>query len=484
MQRRHSGEPERGASPVRSMTLGRRIADQLGRWQRGAISDGDRSRRVSRTFFFHFQASRIHPFSLRPGYTLGLGILSAFLFVVLTVTGALLMVYYVPSVERAYGSTADIMYVVPAGRYLRNMHRWAAHGMVVSVVLHMCRVLFTGSYGNGRSVNWLIGIGLLVLTLLLSFTGYLLPWDQLSYWAVTIGTNIAAAGSDLTSALGLHALDPGRTVKLLLLGAQIVGQDALIRFYLLHIVLLPLLMAALVGLHFWRIRKDGGLTRPRSLAEGAGSTAGADGRGLILSWPALFWAEAAVVTLGTAALLLAAYTLDAPLGEIANPAAPDNPAKAPWYFLGVQELVSYSAFAGGVLVPLLLALALAAVPWFDRERRGIGIWFSDSKGLQTTVRSLVAGAGATIVVMAPAIIWGTGRAWLHSLHPLLPLLVNPATILAGCIVGWSWVIYRATRSTRCTVLAFSAASLVAVVLLTAIGLWFRGADWQFVLPSI
>jgi len=461
------------------------VAERVALWRRGPVSYRDRSRRVSRTFFFHFQASRIHPFSLTPSYTLGLGVLSALMFVVLTVTGALLMVYYVPSVERAYSSTADIMYVVPAGRYVRNIHRWAAHGMVLTVVLHMCRVFFTGSYGAGRGINWLIGIGLMILTLLLSFTGYLLPWDQLSYWAVTIGANIASAVSDLPAAAGLESVDPGRTLRLLLLGSQIVGQDALIRFYLLHIVLLPLLMAALIGLHFWRIRKDGGLTRPREAERVPDSVVYPRGRpeDLILSWPVLFWAEAAVVSLATAALLLAAYALDAPLLSIADPTAPENPAKAPWYFLGVQELVSYSAFGGGVLVPLLLSLGLAIIPWIDREDRGLGIWFSDPEGARVAVRSAAAGMLATVAILGPAIGIGTGRAWLRVMHPLIPLLINPATILVAVIAGWSALVHRTTRSTRCTVLAFFTASLIAVVLVTAIGLWFRGPDWQFILPG-
>jgi len=480
-----SGASSRFPFRERMKVLTSTVAERIALWRRGPVSYRDRSRRVSRTFFFHFQASRIHPFSLTPSYTLGLGVLSAFMFVVLTVTGVLLMVYYVPSVERAYSSTADIMYVVPAGRYVRNIHRWAAHGMVVTVVLHMCRVFFTGSYGAGRGINWLIGIGLMMLTLLLSFTGYLLPWDQLSYWAVTIGANIAAAISDLPAAAGFESLDPGRALRLLLLGSQVVGQDALIRFYLLHIVLLPLLMAALIGLHFWRIRKDGGLTRPRN-AERSSGVVGAPGsqlRDLILSWPVLFWAEAAVISLATAALLLAAYALDAPLLSIADPTAPENPAKAPWYFLGVQELVSYSAFGGGVLVPLLLSLGLAIIPWVDREDRGLGIWFSDPEGARITVRSAVAGMLATVAVLGPAIGLGTGRTWLRAMHPLIPLLINPATILAAIVAGWAGLVYRTTRSTRCAMLAFFTATLIAVVLVTAIGLWFRGPDWQFLLPG-
>ncbi|MGB6649947.1 MAG: cytochrome b N-terminal domain-containing protein, partial [Bacteroidota bacterium] len=269
-------------------------ARKLLRWRFPRVSDRDRSRAVSRSFFLHYHASRVHPFSLRPAYTLGLGLMSFFLFFILLVTGVLLMVYYVPSVERAYSSIQDITYVVTGGRFVRNMHRWAAHGMVVTVFLHMARVFYTGSYARARSLNWVIGVSLFLLTLLLSFTGYLLPWDQLAFWAVTIGTNIVGSVRELTDILGTTGwFDPGGFIKSLLLGGDTVGQDALIRFYLLHIVLLPLIAGVLILVHLWRIRKDGGLSRPGDADRGEPS---------ILAWPAALWAEAAVLMVTIAAL--------------------------------------------------------------------------------------------------------------------------------------------------------------------------------------
>jgi len=175
--------------------------------------------------------------------------------------------------------------------------------------------------------------------------------------------------------------------------------------------------------------------------------------------------------------------MDAPLLGIADPTAPENPAKAPWYFLGIQELVSYSAFGGGILVPFLLGVALAIIPWIDREDRGFGIWFSDMEGRSITLRSTIIGALGCGSVLAPAIVLGTARTWLRLVHPLLPILFNPATILAGVMTAWALFVFRSTRSTRLAVLAFFTASVVAVVLVTAIGLWFRGPDWQFIFPG-
>ena len=135
---------------------------------------------------------------------------------------------------------------------LRNVHKWAAESMVVIVILHMARVFFTGAYKPPREFNWVVGVILLLLTLVLSFTGYLLPWDQLAFWAITVGTSIA----------GYTPLI-GDTIRQFLLGGEAVGQEALVRFYVLHVTILPGLMTILIAIHFWRIRKDGGLSHPK-----------------------------------------------------------------------------------------------------------------------------------------------------------------------------------------------------------------------------
>jgi quinol-cytochrome oxidoreductase complex cytochrome b subunit len=201
--------------------------------------------------FLHLHPVRLKRHALRVTYTFCLGGLSFFMFLVLTVTGALLMFYYVPDVGQAYQNIRDLDTTVSFGILLRNMHRYAAHGMVITVFLHMMRVFYTGSYKPPREFNWVIGVLLLTVTFLLSFTGYLLPWDQLALWAVTVGTNIAAATPLL-----------GQKVQYLLIGGPTIGQAALIRFYTLHVVGLPLIAAVLMVVHFWRIRKDGNISAP------------------------------------------------------------------------------------------------------------------------------------------------------------------------------------------------------------------------------
>jgi quinol-cytochrome oxidoreductase complex cytochrome b subunit len=216
----------------------------------------NRARVIVNSWFLHIHPVKVKRHTLKISYTWGLGFISGFLFVVLVVTGAWLMFFYAPSIERAYTDIQNLETMVTFGMLLRNIHRWAAHLMVLTVFLHLCRVFFTGGYKHPREFNWVIGVVLWVLTLLLSFTGYLLPWDQLAYWAVTVGTNM----------IGTTPLI-GEQLRLVLLGAQETGPEALVRFYALHIAILPIVMTILIGVHLWRIRKDGGLSSPAESTE-------------------------------------------------------------------------------------------------------------------------------------------------------------------------------------------------------------------------
>jgi quinol-cytochrome oxidoreductase complex cytochrome b subunit len=178
--------------------------------------------------------------------TLRLGFISAVLFSILYISGMYLMFFYHPAVPEAYFDMHNLSTGVAFGQFVRNIHRWSAHLMVLAVFLHMLRVFYSGAYKRPRQFNWLIGMGLLILTLGLSFTGYLLPWDQLAFWATTVGTNIAGYVPFL-----------GDTARRVLLGGPDVSGAALLRFYVLHIYLLPALVVLLLAVHIWRVRKDG-----------------------------------------------------------------------------------------------------------------------------------------------------------------------------------------------------------------------------------
>jgi quinol-cytochrome oxidoreductase complex cytochrome b subunit len=206
---------------------------------------------IATNVFLHLHPTRIHKTHVKITHTYCLGGLSFFMFLGLTVTGVMLMFYYVPDVNRAFTDVQALETNVRFGMLIRNLHRWMAHAMVLLVLMHMMRVFYTGAYKPPREYNWVVGVILLVLTLLLSFTGYLLPWDQLALWAITVGTNIAGAAPVL-----------GGQSRLVLIGGFDVGPNALIRFYTLHVIALPLLAAIFMSVHFWRIRRDGGLARP------------------------------------------------------------------------------------------------------------------------------------------------------------------------------------------------------------------------------
>ncbi len=206
---------------------------------------------VATNVFLHLHPTRLYKTHVRITHTYCLGGITFFFFLGLTVTGVMLMFYYVPSSDRAFSDIAALETNVRFGMLMRNLHRWMAHGMVITVFLHMMRVFYTGAYKPPREFNWVVGVILLVLTLLLSYTGYLLPWDQLAIWAVTVGMNMAGTAPLL-----------GESSRLVLLGGLEVGDAALIRFYTLHVIGLPLVAAIFMAVHFWRIRRDGGLARP------------------------------------------------------------------------------------------------------------------------------------------------------------------------------------------------------------------------------
>jgi cytochrome b-561 len=387
-------------------------------WSLRPASDRESGDAVVSNFLLHWFPAKSFKPSLSWNYSFWLGTVSAALLLLLTVSGLPLLFLYIPSVERAYASVKDIEYVITFGFWIRAVHRISAHLMVAAVFLHMVRVFLTGAYKNGagrgqrREWNWVLGVAMLLATLFLSFTGYLLPWDQLAFWAVTVGTNIASSIPWI-----------GPTIRELLIGGRAIEQPTLIRFYVLHVLLLPGGLAGLFLYHMWRIRKDGGLSRadraatlpePREtppsktksytllgVARGTSpviraSTLEAPGT-TVNSVPDLV-RRAAIVVLGTIAIVsILSVFLRSPLEEPANALVTPNPAKAPWYFLWLQEIVTDTtfrigsltvngAFLGGVLLPGALILLLTLWPWLDRSpAAAAGLWFPKSRRVQNAV---------------------------------------------------------------------------------------------------
>ena len=387
-------------------------------WSVRPQSDREAGDAIVSNFVLHWFPSKAFKPSLDWSYSFWLGTISAALLLLLILSGGPLLFLYVPSVERAYATVKDIEYVITFGSWIRSVHRLSAHLMVAAVALHLVRVFLTGAYKNGtghgqrREWNWVIGVAMLVTTLFLSFTGYLLPWDQLAYWAVTVGTNIAASIPFV-----------GAQVRELMIGGRTIEQPTLIRFYVLHCIVLPGALGALFAYHMWRIRKDGGLARvdrealrreareqPPSRSKTytllgvARGTAPAI-RATTLEAPELtvnavpdLTRRTAVTVLGTiAAISVLASLIRSPLEEAANALITPNPAKAPWYFLWLQEIVTDTtlrigsltlngAFLGGVILPGLLIGLLTAWPWLDRSPAdATGVWWARSRRRQNLV---------------------------------------------------------------------------------------------------
>jgi cytochrome b-561 len=400
------------------MTTRERVAGAWRRlvWTWEPSSERESGDAIVRNLWLHWFPAKIARRSASWSYSMWLGAATAFLFLILNVTGLLLMFFYVPSTERAYGSMKDLDYAVTLGWLLRNQHRWAAQGMVAVAFLHMARVFFTGAYRGPRAWNWLVGLALLLATLVASFTGYLLPWDQLAFWAVTVGTNIAG-----------EAPIVGGWIRFVLLGGSEIGQNALLRFYVLHVFFLPMVIWVLFAYHMWRVRKDGGLAavEPIRLARAAapkatpasksyslfGLTRGTsvtvrsstelEERDQVFSSPNLTRRLALVFLIVFNLTLVLSLLFKAPLEEAANPAVTPNPAKAPWYFLWLQELVASTTIPiggirisggliGGIIVPGILLSAAALWPWLDRSpANSEGVWFPRRRLRQNLTFALI-----------------------------------------------------------------------------------------------
>ena len=391
-------------------------------WSFRPQSDREAGDAIVSNFALHWFPAKISKASMAWSYSFWLGTISAALFFLLILSGLPLLFLYVPSVERAYQSVKDIEFVVTFGSWIRAVHRISAHLMVIAVALHLIRVFLTGAYKNGagrgqrRQINWVIGVVMFLVTLFLSFTGYLLPWDQLAFWAVTVGTNIASS---------IPVIGPD--VRELMIGGRAIEQATLIRFYVLHIIVLPGLLGGLFAYHMWRVRKDGGLARAdaESVLESARPVAVVPTKTYTLLGVARGTApavtaksieapettvnavpdlvrRAAIATLGTIAVVsIMSVFIASPLEEPANALVTPNPAKAPWYFLWLQEIVTDTtirigsftlngAFVGGVILPGLLVGLMTIWPWLDRSSSlAAGVWLPRSRRTQNIVFLLI-----------------------------------------------------------------------------------------------
>jgi quinol-cytochrome oxidoreductase complex cytochrome b subunit len=340
--------------------------------------------------------------------------------------------------------------------------------LIIVSVLHLLRVFFTGAHRPPRELNWLLGIGMLLLVVSANFTGYLLPWDQLAFWAITVGTSIAS-----------YIPLVGGLISRLLLGGPEVSAPTLLNFYSLHISFIPLSILALMSYHFWRVRKDGGLTIPRSVDETVEPK-----MERVTTIPHLVRRELVWAVAWITILLIWAMAVPAPLEGIANPQVSPNPAKAPWYFMGIQELLlHFHPLVGAVVIPGLALAALAMLPFYDIDIRNVGIYFRSRRGrylavLATGLSLLV--TPAWVVLDEFVLDWA---GWLPSWPSLISNGLIPLAVLALGLIGLDEWVRRAFRADKEERILFLFVFLfVALIVLTVIGIFFRGSGMSLYWP--
>jgi quinol-cytochrome oxidoreductase complex cytochrome b subunit len=440
--------------------LARRIGRSIIRGPFFPRDDRERKWVVVNNLVLHLRPLRLPRRSLAYTHTFGLGGMALVLFLLLAATGILLMFVYEPSPEGAYGSIQMLQNRVMFGQMVRNIHHWSANFLILVAFLHLLRVYFTGGYHGPRQFNWVIGLALLFCVVVANFTGYLHPWDQLSYWAITI-------------CVGMIGYVPfaGEWLQNTIRGGSEIGQATLINFYTLHTTVIPVAFILLMAWHFWRVRKARGVVVPRSAGEER------DVRPeTILSLPNLLVREVAVALLLVAFVMVFSLGFDAPLGEAANPGMSPNPAKAPWYFLGIQELLlHFHPLFAVVVIPVLGAVAIILLPYLRYHEDTEGVWFMSRRGRRLSVI-----AALTAIVVTPLLVlldeyWLDLPGWLPALPPGVSNGLLPTALILVALAAFHAGLARRLSASRDEAIQAAFVLLtVAFVVLTMTGVWFRG----------
>ena len=421
-------------------------------------------RAVANSLILHLHPTKVPAAALRFSYTWGLGGISAMLALILAVTGVLLMFRYEANVERAYTSIKQLETQVAFGSLVRATHHWSANLLVITTFLHLLRVFFTGGFKQKRSTNWLVGIALLLLVMAFNWTGYLLPWDQLAYWAITVSTTMLS-----------YIPLVGPAISSFVLAGPEVGQGALSNFYALHAAVLPALAVVAIAYHFWRVRKDGGISHPVR-KEGQRVER-------LTTIPHLVRMEFAAAAIVIAGIVMWAMLVPAPLEELADPTRSPNPAKAAWYFLGLQELLLHMhTLAAMVLVGIVL-VGMALLPRWDRQGENMGVYFRSAVGRRAALVGTLLGLDLVPLMVIADEYWID----LPSMLPNWPILISNGLIPLLLTVAGLAIIYfgvrvglRANHSEA--LLGLFTFVMVSLIVLTIIGVFFRGANMALGLP--
>ena len=416
-----------------------------------------------RNIFLHLHPAKVIESSLRFNRTFGLGGMAALLIVIQIMTGILLRFYYIPNPAEAYNSILFLKNQVLFGQFIRNIHYWSGVFLLLIAFLHFLRVFFTGAYRDLRKINWLFGLFLLVLIVFANFTGYLLPWDQLAYWAITVSTNIIG-----------YLPVIGESLRNSIIGGKELNADTLQTFFTFHTALFPFLLIAIVLYHFWRVRKADGVLLPETPGKSE----------MVPVMPNLIFREFVVGLVLMAVLLIFAALFNAPLLEKANPSYSMNPTKAPWYFAGVQELLMhFHPFFAAFIIPLSVIVFLAWIPFFKYNEPPNGHWFISGKGIQSSKHTAIFSTVATLAgILFNAYVLNF-EIVMQGIPPLISNGLIPLLIMFLLMGGYYQFYLKGLRLSKAelvqTVFVFM---VVAFILLSLTGIFFRGKDMELTFP--
>jgi quinol-cytochrome oxidoreductase complex cytochrome b subunit len=452
----------------RESGLGARIWRSIFRGPIVPRTDRERKWVVFNTLVLHLRPLRVPEKTIRYTHTFGLGGMSLVLVLLLMGTGILMMFVYVPSPGLAYDSIVSMQDEILFGRLVRAVHHWSANLLVLVALFHLLRVFLTGGFHGPRQFNWVVGLCLLFGILVSNFTGYLLPWDQLSYWAITICTEMVG-----------YAPGVGEWLQRVIRGGTEIGPATMINFYTVHTTVVPALLIAFMAWHFWRVRKAGGVVIPY----GPGDDPEAKPT-YVLFLPNLLLRETVVALILVAFVLAISILFAAPLGATANPGMSPDPAKAPWYFLGFQELLlHFHPLFAVFVIPLLAAAAIVAVAYVRYDSDLAGNWFLSAKG-----RRMAGAAAITAAVATPAwivldeLVLDLGG-WLPGVPPAITNGFVPFAVLLAAVTGFYAIVKkRFDASNNEAIQSLFVLLLVAFALLTVTGVWFRGSGMALEWP--
>jgi len=425
-----------------------------------------------RNFFnslvLHFRPRSVEERTLRFSLTWGLGGMAVVLVFMMFTTGLMLKFVYQPVPDRAYESIIHLQNNVLFGQLIRNIHHWGGNALLIVVFLHFLRVFFTGAFHPPRQFNWIIGLAMFLAVLTSNITGYLLPWDQLAFWAITICTGM------LEYIPGI-----GEWLQKLIRGGRDIGPATLSIFFAIHTAVIPAALLILMPFHFWRVRKAGGLVVPRTPDEEPGSRGDS-----VPTIPNLILRELVVAVVLVALVMLVSVSFNAPLGARANPGLSPNPTKAPWYFAGIQELLlHFHPLFALLIIPALMLIGLVSIPYIHYRSETAGVWFASHRGRRmAAVAALVAVIVTPIGIVADAFVIDFA-AWMPGLSPVIRGGILPAAFVLAAISVFYWLVKKKYAATNTESIQSVFVLLgVAFVILTITGIWFRGKGMALMWP--